>query len=58
MERKRKIEILEDGLAQKSGASPEDGDQTVNPYTGRPYTKRYYDILAGRKGMEYIELLM
>lgn len=52
MDRKRKLQIFEDGSAQNNGAVPEDGDQTVNPYTGRPYTKRYYDILAGRKGKE------
>ncbi|KAL4542646.1 hypothetical protein Ndes2526B_g04600 [Nannochloris sp. 'desiccata'] len=51
MDRKRKLQIFEDGSAQNNGAVPEDGDQTVNPYTGRPYTKRYYDILAGRKGL-------
>ena len=56
MERKRKLEIFEDGPAGNNGAGPEDGDQTVNPYTGRPYTKRYFDILAGRKGKKYIPL--
>ncbi len=50
MERKRKLESFEDGSAGNTGAGLEDGDQTVNPYTGRPYTKRYFDILAGRKG--------
>ena len=54
MERKRKLEIFEDGSAGNNGAGPEDVDQTVNPYTGRPYTKRYFDILTGRKGKEYI----
>jgi hypothetical protein len=58
MERKRKLEIFEDGSAQNNGAGPEDGNETLNPYTGRPYTKRYYDILAGRKGMDYILLLV
>mmetsp|Transcript_20514 Transcript_20514/g.57184 ORF Transcript_20514/g.57184 Transcript_20514/m.57184 type:complete len:645 (+) Transcript_20514:63-1997(+) len=24
---------------------------TINPYTGRPYTQRYYDILAKREGL-------
>jgi hypothetical protein len=23
---------------------------TVNPYTGRPYTQKYYDILEKREG--------
>ena len=54
MERKRKLEIYEEGApgTAPNGAAPagQPEEQTINPYTGRPYTKRYYDILAGRKG--------
>lgn len=61
MERKRKLDLgcaYDD--AQPSGAvdagtnggaaQRDAGDTGVNPYTGRPYSNRYYEILAGRKG--------
>ncbi len=50
-ERKRKLEVYEgnptNGVAS---AVPSFGNGTVNLYTGRPYSQRYYDILAKRKG--------
>ena len=50
-ERKRKLEVYEshpsNGVAS---AVPSFGNGTVNLYTGKPYTQRYYDILAKRKG--------
>ncbi len=46
MERKRKLEVFEpQGAAVGLPAQP-----SINPYTGRPYSNRYYDILAKRKG--------
>ncbi len=48
MDRKRKLEMFSDDLAAGDGrASP----AAVNPYTGRPYSQRYYDILDKRQGM-------
>lgn len=34
-----------------------DGEKKIgtNPYTGRPYSKRYYDILEKRKGLPIFE---
>jgi len=52
MERKRKLDLpteLENNNTQNKHTGNE-GGSAVNPYTGRPYTSRYYDILAGRKG--------
>ena len=50
-ERKRKLEVYEaqpsNGVAS---AVPSFGNGTVNLYTGRPYSQRYYDILSKRKG--------
>ncbi len=46
MERKRKLEVESD-LEERKRAH---GEATVNPYTGRPYTQRYYDILEKRQG--------
>lgn len=52
MERKRKLEVYESNTGAPNGGVPagQPEEQTINPYTGRPYTKRYFDILAGRKG--------
>lgn len=50
MERKRKLDI--DGSAINgtfAAPTPDNGD--VNPYTGRPFTQRYYDILSTRKSL-------
>lgn len=57
MERKRKLEVYE-APAMPAGVPPADGvgpsgapeEPSVNPYNGRPYSQRYYQILAGRKG--------
>uniref|UniRef100_A0A0G4GML2 RNA helicase n=1 Tax=Chromera velia CCMP2878 TaxID=1169474 RepID=A0A0G4GML2_9ALVE len=64
MERKRKLD-LGGGLGsggftsappdavggQGNGAGGEGGEIEVNPYTGRPYSQRYYDILEKRKSL-------
>lgn len=54
MERKRKLELFENNNSDAN--QQQDGDQSgsVNPYTGRPYTKRYYDILKGRQGTFFL----
>mmetsp|Transcript_35068 Transcript_35068/g.99430 ORF Transcript_35068/g.99430 Transcript_35068/m.99430 type:complete len:701 (+) Transcript_35068:157-2259(+) len=45
MERKRKLDI-------SGGATTEASTQpSINPFTLRPYSQRYYDILATRKGL-------
>lgn len=47
MERKRKLDLgVQDGIEDKSVAEM----NQLNPYTGRPYSKRYHEILDGRKG--------
>ncbi len=46
MERKRKLDVLAVG----NGAVALPSQPSINPYTGRPYSSRYYDILAKRKG--------
>ena len=43
-DRKRKLDIFSDT------APPVSVQPTTNPHTGRPYSNRYYDILAKRKG--------
>ena len=43
-DRKRKLDVFQSEPPGQNGAS------TVNPYTGRPYSQKYYDILAKRKG--------
>ena len=58
MERKRKLEVYEappapaaaNGGGYQQTAAPPAGGDTINPYTGRPYSQRYYQILAGRQG--------
>jgi hypothetical protein len=51
-ERKRKLEVYEGqpGANGVASAVPSFGNGTVNLYTGKPYSQRYYDILSKRKG--------
>eukprot|EP00163_Fabomonas_tropica_P011289 TRINITY_DN2192_c0_g3_i1.p1 TRINITY_DN2192_c0_g3~~TRINITY_DN2192_c0_g3_i1.p1 ORF type:complete len:441 (-),score=88.43 TRINITY_DN2192_c0_g3_i1:1012-2334(-) len=48
-ERKRKLDIstMSGGTAKKRDT----GDATVNPWTNKPYSRKYYDILSKRKGL-------
>jgi hypothetical protein len=46
MDRKRKLEV--DTVAVNALSQPQKG---LNPYTGRPYSNKYYDILSKRKGI-------
>jgi len=52
-ERKRKLSLFTDGPSESAprtaGASA--GAITTNPYTGRGYSQKYYDILEKRRGL-------
>lgn len=45
MDRKRKLDVA--GLSSEENGAQFGG---VNPYTGRQYSSKYYQILAKRKG--------
>lgn len=55
MERKRKLEINGSTSTEKRRENVEGEaaaeNSSINPYTGRPYSKRYFEILDGRKGV-------
>lgn len=46
-QRKRKLDLQEQEKDPHLKKSIQSG---MNPYTGREYSSRYYDILAGRQG--------
>ena len=48
-ERKRKLDVFDNGATGFSSQPPA-LREGVNPFTGRPYSARYYDILSKRKG--------
>lgn len=52
-ERKRKLEVDDSPAGKKQELLPED-DPTggINPYTGKAYSSKYYEILKKRKGVE------
>lgn len=60
MDRKRKLDVFEqdagkrfhgaNGAAHGGVGTTIPGQASLNPYTGRPYSGRYYDILSKRKG--------
>lgn len=52
MERKRKLEVDDMPSKKQETAAVAYVDPTggINPYTGKPYSKRYYDILQKRTG--------
>lgn len=47
MERKRKLDISDEKPFHENINGSE---SQVNPFTGKAYSQRYYDILAGRQG--------
>jgi hypothetical protein len=50
MDRKRKLDLFEAANAPSGLLAAQTAtDGGINPYTGRPYTKRYYDILSTRQ---------
>jgi len=48
MDRKRKLDV---DIAAEQLKRPNMNDGGINPYTGRPYSQRYYDILQKRTGL-------
>lgn len=44
-DRKRKLDVF-----SSDGNSQQNGSALVSPLTGRPYSQKYHDILAKRKG--------
>ena len=55
MDRKRKLDVLglgaeDDATGVNVTVTPPASQQALNPYTGRPYSAKYYDILSKRKG--------
>lgn len=56
-DRKRKLEVDDSPAAKKQEMLPQD-DPTggINPYTGKPYSLKYYEILAKRKGVPLLAL--
>jgi pre-mRNA-splicing factor ATP-dependent RNA helicase DHX15/PRP43 len=62
MDRKRRLDLGEDGDDAKrpamvdpssAAAAAAAAAPSVNPFTGRPYSDKYYEILDKRQG-EYI----
>lgn len=53
MERKRKLDITTPGIRPQG--RDDEGQSTVNMWTGRPFSARYYDILAKRKMLPVYE---
>jgi hypothetical protein len=50
-DRKRKLDIGQDtNEAAASASSGSRANPAINPYTGKLYTPRYYDILSTRVG--------
>lgn len=52
MQRKQRIDLS--GL---TGGGQGSGGGTINPYTNRPYSSRYYDILSKRRGLPVYQFL-
>lgn len=53
MERKRKLDVYQTASKDRPDGSSIGAEQnggTLNPYTGRPYSERYFEILRGRQG--------
>jgi hypothetical protein len=52
-ERKRKLEVDDSPSAKKQELLLPQDDPTggINPYTGKPYSLKYYEILTKRKGV-------
>ena len=57
MDRKRKLDVFEQDTGKRfhgpngaayGGVVP--AQSALNPFTGRPYSGRYYEILSKRKG--------
>lgn len=62
MDRKRKLELPEEPSSSKKMA--DEAGPSTSPFTGRPYSQRYYQILGTRKGLpvwqareQFVELL-
>ncbi len=46
---KRKIELEESDVSEKSKSKPSSKDSDINPWNGRKYSNQYYEILKKRK---------
>jgi pre-mRNA-splicing factor ATP-dependent RNA helicase DHX15/PRP43 len=49
-ERKRKLDIADDSAAKRADIAGMGTPAGINPYTGKTYSQRYYDILQKRTG--------
>ena len=54
-ERKRKLDVYDNGTTGFS-SQPPPLRAGVNPFTGRPYSARYFDILSKRKGRQPLSI--
>ncbi len=55
MERKRKLDISNE---KPFNENMNGSESQMNPFTGKAYSQRYYDILAGREGEFLFRLQM
>lgn len=63
MDRKRKLDVFQDDPSKRPATNGHGGIGTtipgqaaLNPYTGRPYSGRYYEILSKREGKQHSDL--
>lgn len=56
MDRKRKLDVNPVDVNALGGALAQP-NKGLNPYTGRPYSNRYYDILQKRTGEPMLHMI-
>jgi hypothetical protein len=52
-DRKRKLDVFTGGVEGQ-----QNGTNLINPFTGRPYSQQYFNILEKRKGKVSLSLLL